>query len=87
MIEVNNMSEDVEKKNWMMEAFDIIFIFVLAFICLVVPTQIQGSVLVGWSETGAIQFVWDPVGFFSLLGVIIAFFAIMLYHSVSHYRY
>lgn len=81
------MNKDDQKQNWLMEAFDIVFIFVLAFVCLVVPTQIQGSVLVGWTETGAIQFLWDPVGFFSLLAVIIAFFAIMLYHSVSHYKY
>lgn len=81
------MNDETQEKSWMMEAFDIIFIFVLAFICLVVPTQIQGSVLVGWTETGAIQFLWDPVGFFSLVAVIIAFFAIMLYHSVSNYKY
>ncbi|WP_406660361.1 AcrB/AcrD/AcrF family protein [Methanolobus sp. ZRKC3] len=81
------MEKEIKKQNWMMEAFDIIFIFALAFICLVVPTRIQGSVLVGWTETGAIQFLWDPVGFFSLLAVIIAFFAIILYHSVSHYKY
>ncbi len=87
MIEVDGMNGDNKGKNRFMEAFDIIFIFVLAFICLVVPTQIQGSVLVGWTETGAIQFLWDPVGYFSLLGVIIAFFVVMLYHSVSHYKY
>ncbi len=87
MTEVDHMNEEIQKQSPLMEAFDIIFIFVLAFICLVVPTQIQGSVLVGWTETGAIQFIWDPVGYFSLLGGIIAFFAIMLYHSVSHYKF
>jgi formate hydrogenlyase subunit 3/multisubunit Na+/H+ antiporter MnhD subunit len=78
---------EVKKKSALAEAFDIIFIFVLAFICLVVPTQIQGSVLVGWSETGAIVFLWDPVGFFSLLAAIIIFFVVMLYHSVNHYKF
>jgi formate hydrogenlyase subunit 3/multisubunit Na+/H+ antiporter MnhD subunit len=82
-----NMDAEVKKKSALMEAFDIIFVFALAFICLVVPTQIQGSVLVGWTETGAIVFLWDPVGYFSLLAGIVIFFAIMLYHSVSHYKY
>ncbi|WP_319506180.1 AcrB/AcrD/AcrF family protein [uncultured Methanolobus sp.] len=81
------MNEETQKQSGIREAFDIVFVFVLAFVCLVVPTQIQGSVLVGWTETGAIQFVWDPVGYFSLLAGIIAFFAIMLYHSVSHYKF
>jgi len=81
------MEDKIQKKNGLMEALDIIFIFVLAFICLVVPTQIQGSVLVGWSETGSIVFLWDPVGYFSLLAGILIFFVVMLYHSVSHYKF
>lgn len=81
------MANETDKKNGLMEALDIIFIFVLAFICLVVPTQIQGSVLVGWTGTGSIVFVWDPVGYFSLLAGILIFFVVMLYHSVSHYRF
>ena len=81
------MTDKIQKKNGLMEAFDIIFIFVLAFVCLVVPTEIQGSVLVGWSETGSIVFLWDPVGYFSLLAGILIFFVVMLYHSVSHYKY
>ena len=81
------MNEETQKQSGIREAFDIVFVFVLAFVCLVVPTQIQGSVLVGWTETGAIQFVWDPVGYFGLLAGIIVFFAIMLYHSVSHYKF
>ncbi|MBN2110423.1 MAG: AcrB/AcrD/AcrF family protein [Methanosarcinaceae archaeon] len=81
------MTDETQTGNTMIEALDIIFVFVLAFICLVVPTQIQGSVLVGWTETGAIVFLWDPVGYFSLLGGIIIFFGVMLYHSVSHYKF
>lgn len=76
------------KKSIIVEAFDILFIFVLAFACVVIPTVLQGAVLVSWEEGGAgIGFVWDPVGFFSLLIVIVAFFAVILYHSVKHYKY
>lgn len=76
------------EKSIIVEAFDILFIFVLAFACVVIPTVLQGAVLVSWEEGGAgIGFVWDPVGFFSLLIVIVAFFAVILYHSVKHYKY
>jgi formate hydrogenlyase subunit 3/multisubunit Na+/H+ antiporter MnhD subunit len=76
------------EKSIIAEVFDIVFIFVLAFACVVIPTELQGAVLVSWGEGGSgIDFVWDPVGFFSLLLVIVAFFAVILYHSVKHYRY
>ncbi len=76
------------EKSVIKEVFDIVFIFVLAFACVVIPTVLQGAVLVSWEEGGAgIGFVWDPVGFFSLLLVIIAFFFVILYHSVKHYKY
>ncbi|WP_406670642.1 AcrB/AcrD/AcrF family protein [Methanolobus sp. ZRKC4] len=81
------MDENTQKQSALREVFDIVFIFVLAFVCLVVPTEIQGSVLVGWSETGSIVFLWDPVGYFSLLAGILLFFVVMLYHSVSHYKF
>ncbi len=75
-------------KNMLAEVFDIVFIFVLAFACVVIPTVLQGAVLVSWEANGGgIGFVWDPVGFFSFLFVIIAFFVIILYHSVKHYKY
>ena len=75
-------------KNTFMEIFDIVFIFVLAFACVVIPTVLQGAVLVSWDAGGeGIGFVWDPVGFFSFLLVIIAFFVVILYHSVKHYKY
>ena len=79
----NNIPQD----SMVMQIFDIAFIFILAFVCLVVPTAIQGAVLVGWDESGAIGFIWDPVGYFGLLGVIITFFVIVLGHSVKHYKY
>ena len=76
------------QKNVITEVFDIVFIFVLAFACVVIPTVLQGAVLVSWEEGGAgIGFVWDPVGFFSFLLVIDAFFTVIMYHSVKHYRY
>ncbi|MHC1756061.1 MAG: AcrB/AcrD/AcrF family protein [Methanosarcina sp.] len=76
------------EKNMFVEVFDIVFIFILAFACVVIPTVLQGAVLVSWGEGGAgIGFVWDPVGFFSFLFVIIAFFVVILYHSVKHYKY
>lgn len=75
------------KQSLAAQVFDIVFIFILAFICLVVPTELQGAVLVSWDASGAINFIWDPVGFFSLLGIIILFFGVILVHSVKHYRY
>lgn len=76
------------EKNTFMEIFDIVFIFVLAFACVVIPTVLQGAVLVSWEAGGeGIGFVWNPVGFFSFLFVIIAFFVVILYHSVKHYKY
>jgi sterol desaturase/sphingolipid hydroxylase (fatty acid hydroxylase superfamily) len=76
------------EKSMITESLDIIFIFVLAFACVVIPTMLQGAVLVSWDEGGAgIGFVWDPIAFFSFLFVIIAFFVVILYHSVKHYKY
>lgn len=76
------------QKSGITESLDIIFIFVLAFACVVIPTVLQGAVLVSWNEGGAgIGFVWDPVGFFSFLFVIVLFFVVILYHSVKHYKY
>jgi len=76
------------EKNIISEVFDILFIFVLAFACVVIPTELQGAVLVSWEEGGAgIGFIWDPVGFFSFLLVIVVFFVVILYHSVKNYKY
>lgn len=77
-----------KEKGKLAEVFDIVFIFVLAFACVVIPTVLQGAVLVSWDEGGAgIGFVWDPVAFFGFLFVIIAFFVVILYHSVKNYKY
>nr|WP_135612615.1 AcrB/AcrD/AcrF family protein [Methanococcoides sp. AM1] len=69
-----------------MQIFDILFIFIIACICVVTPVIIQGTVLVGWDETGGMQFVWDPASYFSLVAVILVFFVVILYHSVKNYR-
>ena len=81
------MDVNEPKQSLAAQVFDIVFIFALAFICLVVPTELQGAVLVGWEESGSIGFVWDPVGFFGLLFVILVFFGIILTHSVKNYKY
>lgn len=81
------MSKSKKEKSLVMQVVDIAFIFVLAFVCLVVPTTLQGAVLVSWDEGGAgIGFVWDPVGYFGLMLVIVAFFAFILIHSIKSYR-
>lgn len=81
------MSKNSKEKGLIMQVVDIAFIFVLAFVCLVVPTTLQGAVLVSWDESGSgIGFVWDPVGYFGLLLVIVAFFAFILAHSVRNHR-
>jgi formate hydrogenlyase subunit 3/multisubunit Na+/H+ antiporter MnhD subunit len=71
----------------LMRIFDILFVFIVAFTCVVTPVVLQGTVLVGWGESGAMSFVWDPVAYFSSLGVIIVFFVVILYHSVKHYKF
>lgn len=81
------MSKSKKEKNLVMQVIDIAFIFVLAFVCLVVPTTLQGAVLVSWDDSGAgIGFIWDPVGYFGLMLVIVAFFAFILIHSVKSHR-
>jgi formate hydrogenlyase subunit 3/multisubunit Na+/H+ antiporter MnhD subunit len=80
-------SEMKSERSMFMTIFDILFIFILAGICIVVPVIIQGTVLVGWEGTGTMQFVWDPVQYFGLLAVILVFFFVVLYHSVKNYRF
>jgi formate hydrogenlyase subunit 3/multisubunit Na+/H+ antiporter MnhD subunit len=75
------------EKGVFMRIFDILFIFIVAFTCVVTPVVLQGTVLVGWGESGAMQFTWDPVSYFTSLGVIIVFFLVILYHSVKHYKF
>ncbi|SET09176.1 hypothetical protein SAMN04488587_2292 [Methanococcoides vulcani] len=81
------MAEEVKQKGMFMQILDILFIFILAGVCVVIPVILQGTVLVGWEGTGGMQFVWDPVAYFSLLAVIIVFFFVILYHSVKNYKF
>jgi len=82
------MAEEVIKERGMLgQIVDILFIFILAGVCVVTPVILQGTVLVGWEGTGGMQFVWDPVSYFGLLAVIIVFFAVILYHSVKNYKF
>jgi formate hydrogenlyase subunit 3/multisubunit Na+/H+ antiporter MnhD subunit len=80
-------SEMKTERSMFMTIFDILFIFILAGICIVVPVIIQGTVLVGWEGTGTMVFEWNPFEYFGLLAVIIVFFSVILYHSVKNYRF
>lgn len=64
-----------------MQIADILFIFVVAGICVIAPVIVLGA------DTGPIEFTWEPVEYFGLLAVIIGFFAVILYHSVKNYSY
>lgn len=81
----NEISQE-EKRNLFMRVFDILFIFIVAFICVVTPVVLQGTVLVGWGESGSMKFTWDPVAYFTSLAIIIVFFVVVLYHSVKNYK-
>lgn len=84
------MSDETGKegeRGGLMRIFDILFIFIVAFICVVTPLLLQGSVLVGWGESGAMSFTWDPVPYFTSFGIIITFFVVILCHSVKHYKF
>ena len=62
---------------------DILFIFVVAGICVIAPVLVLGS----GADTGAMVFEWNPLGYFSLLAVILVFFAVILHHSLKNYIY
>ncbi|KGK99644.1 hypothetical protein LI82_01345 [Methanococcoides methylutens] len=81
------MAEAVKERGMLGQILDILFIFILAGVCVVTPVILQGTVLVGWEGTGGMQFVWDPVSYFGLLAVIIVFFGVILYHSVKNYKF
>lgn len=84
------MAEDKTpaKQGIAMKVFDIVFIFVLAFACVVIPVFLKGATIVGEGGSGVgDQIVWNPVGYFGTLLVIIVFFVVILYHSVKNYDY
>ena len=81
------MEETVAERSMVMQIVDIVFIFVLAGVCVVTPVILQGTVLVGWEGTGGMEFVWNPVSYFGLLAVILVFFGVIMYHSVKNYKF
>lgn len=81
------MEEAVAERSMVMQIVDIVFIFVLAGVCVVTPVILQGTVLVGWEGTGGMEFVWNPVSYFGLLAVILVFFGVIMYHSVKNYKF
>jgi hypothetical protein len=77
-----------KKQGMAMKVFDIVFIFALAFICVVTPVFLSGGVIVGGDGGGlGDSIVWDAKGYFGTLAIIIVFFVVILYHSVKNYDY
>ncbi|WP_440952107.1 AcrB/AcrD/AcrF family protein [Methanococcoides sp. FTZ1] len=66
-----------------MQVADILFIFVVAGICVIAPVLVLGA----GADTGPMVFEWDPVGYFGLAAVILVFFAVILHHSLKNYIY
>lgn len=83
---MNNSPKVSDQQGLAMKIFDIIFIFALAFICVVAPVVLSEGVIVGGSGIGD-AIVWNAPGYFGTLAVIIIFFAVILYHSVKNYDY
>ncbi len=83
------MNDDNNLKNKMMNIFDIIFIFALAFICVVLPVFAKGATIIG-SESGSDSvsnlILWNPKGYFSTLLIILVFFSVILIHSIVSYK-
>ena len=68
------------------DALDIAFIIVLAFLCLVIPTVLQGRILVSWDASGSgIDYTWDAAGYAAFLLIIIGFFSLIIYHSIKNH--
>ncbi|MDV0446107.1 hypothetical protein MmiAt1_17200 [Methanimicrococcus sp. At1] len=82
----DNQPKLSDQQGLAMKIFDIIFIFALAFICVVTPVFLSGGVIVvGGGISDAI--VWNAPGYFGTLLVILVFFIVILYHSVKNYDY
>ncbi|MCD4800082.1 MAG: AcrB/AcrD/AcrF family protein [Methanococcoides sp.] len=77
------MAKSEVKSSLVMQIADILFIFVVAGICVIAPVIILG----GGADTGPMVFEWDPVQYFGLLAVILVFFAVILRHSLKNYIY
>lgn len=74
-------------KERFIEFFDIIFIVVAAYVCLLIPMLLRGRVIVGWSGGAArLVYVWDPFTFAAFAALIAAFFIATYLHSVKHHK-
>ncbi|MCM1985950.1 MULTISPECIES: AcrB/AcrD/AcrF family protein [Methanococcoides] len=76
------MAKSEVKSSMVMQIADILFIFVVAGICVIAPV-----IILGGGDTGPMVFEWDPVQYFGLLSVILVFFAVILRHSLKNYIY
>ena len=82
------MANQIQKQSTAMKVFDIVFIFALAFACVVIPVFLSGGKLVGGDGSGiGDAIVWNAKGYFGTLAIILVFFAVILYHSVKNYDY
>lgn len=76
-------------KNKIMNIVDIIFIFALAFICVVLPVFIKGATIIGSDDgAGSVSNLisWDSKGYFTTLSIILIFFIVILIHSITSYK-
>ncbi|WP_135612349.1 AcrB/AcrD/AcrF family protein [Methanococcoides sp. AM1] len=75
------MAKSEVKSSMIMQIADILFIFVVAGICVIAPVLVLGA------DTGPMVFEWNPLEYFGLLAVILVFFAVILHHSLKNYIY
>ncbi|NPE31616.1 AcrB/AcrD/AcrF family protein [Methanococcoides sp. SA1] len=77
------MAKSEVKSSMIMQIADILFIFVVAGICVIAPVIILG----GGADAGPMVFEWNPFEYFGLLAVILVFFIVILHHSLKNYIY
>ncbi|UGV41247.1 AcrB/AcrD/AcrF family protein [Methanococcoides orientis] len=75
------MAKSEAKGSIIMQIADILFIFVVAGICVIAPVLVLGA------DTGPVVFDWNPFEYFGLVAVILVFFAVILHHSLKNYIY
>lgn len=79
--------QNIKKK--IMKLIDIIFIFALAFICVVLPVFVKGATIVG-SDSGTDNvsnlIIWNTKGYLITLIIIVIFFSTILIHSTKSYK-
>ncbi|WP_445475781.1 AcrB/AcrD/AcrF family protein [Methanococcoides methylutens] len=77
------MAKSEVKGSMIMQIADILFIFVVAGICVIAPVLVLG----GGADAGPMVFEWNPFEYFGLVAVILVFFAVILRHSLKNYIY